>query len=105
VDDLSDRAPLEVSVSDTGTGPVIKAAGELDASNIHSLRSVLETHLDSPAPALVLEFADVTFMDTSAIALLIQTSKKKSVKILNPSGPVRAVIEMTGLDGVLVMEP
>jgi anti-anti-sigma regulatory factor len=44
-------------------------------------------------------------MDTSAIALLIQTSKKKSVKILNPSGPVRAVIEMTGLDGVLVMEP
>src|SRR5579862_2813656 len=103
MDDLSESAPLTISLDDTATGPVIKAEGELDASNIHRLKSLVESHLDSRPGDMVFEFAGVTFMDTSAIALLIQTSKRGiPVRILNPSVQVRTVIDMTGLSGILV---
>jgi anti-anti-sigma factor len=106
MDELSGTAPLNISLADTASGPVIRAEGELDASNIHRLRSLVDSHLDSRPGNLLFEFAGVTFMDTSVIALLIQTTKRGvPVRILNPSVQVRTVIEMTGLGGILVMEP
>jgi anti-anti-sigma factor len=105
MDELSAEAPLSISVTDTASGTVIKADGELDASNIDRLRSAVETQLVGHPEVLMFDFAGVTFMDTSAIALLIQAGKKgTAVRILTPSVQVRTVIEMTGLTGILGME-
>jgi anti-sigma B factor antagonist len=104
MDELS--APLSVSTTETGTGPVIAVGGELDASNVDRLRAEVDSQLASSPETLKFDLSEVTFMDTSAIALLIQTSKTgTSVRILTPSVQVRTVIEMTGLASVLLMEP
>ncbi len=106
MDKLGDNAPLTISVSDDESGPMIKVAGELDASNIDRLRSAIKSQLSERPETLSLDLAGVMFMDTSAIALLIQTSKSgPAVRIVSPSVPVRTVIRMSGLDGILVMEP
>jgi anti-anti-sigma factor len=106
MDELEESAPLTISVAKDESGPVIKLAGELDASNIERLRSAIKSQLSERPEMVSLELADLTFMDTSAIALLIQTSKSVSaVRLLSPSVPVRTVIRMSGLDGILVMEP
>ncbi|HEX6395013.1 MAG TPA: STAS domain-containing protein [Acidimicrobiales bacterium] len=104
MDDLN--APLSVSTTDTPAGPVITVGGELDASNIDRLRSEVDSQLASRPETLKFDLSGITFMDTSAIALLISTTKTGvPVRILAPSVPVRTVIEMTGLADVLVMEP
>jgi anti-sigma B factor antagonist len=106
MDDIDGTAPLTITVTDAESGPVIKAAGELDASNVDMLHSVIKSRLREAPESLSFDLADLTFMDTSGIALLIQTSKSgTAVRILAPSAPVRTVIRMTGLDGILVMEP
>jgi len=106
MDELGESAPLIITVTEGETGPIIKAAGELDASNIDRLRSAINSQLSERPQTLSFDLADLTFMDTSAIALLIQTTKSGSaVRILSPSTPVRTVIRMSGLDGILVMEP
>ena len=106
MDELNGTAPLTITVVDGERGPVIKAAGELDASNVDTLRSVINSQLRESPESLNFDLADLTFMDTSGIALLIQTNKSgTAVRILTPSAPVRTVLQMTGLDGILVIEP
>ena len=106
MDDIDGTAPLTITVTGGESGPVIKAAGELDASNVDTLHSVIKSQLRESPESLSFDLADLTFMDTSGIALLIQTRKSgTAVRILAPSAPVRTVIRMTGLDGILVMEP
>ena len=106
MDKVGETAPLSITVMDDEAGPVIKAAGELDASNVDTLQSVIKSQLRESPESLSFDLADLTFMDTSGIALLIQTSKSGTVvRIVRSSAPVRTVIRMSGLDGILVVEP
>ena len=80
-------------------GDVLEVAGELD---LDTCTDLFATALCAPEPGrpLVLDMAEVTFMDSTAIGVLVQVTYERSVRIINPSEQVRRILELTGLAGV-----
>jgi anti-anti-sigma factor len=104
----NDGAKAEATVeilSDAGAAVVVRVVGELDISNIASLRAALEPLLASRPERLVFDFDGLLFMDSSTIALLLEWTDVCAVEIRKASRPVRRVIEITGLSGVLDLQP
>ena len=99
-------APLNVEVERPGDDVVIKVGGELDGSNVEKLRTAVTEQLEGKPSRFSFELAELSFMDTSGLALLITVKRVvDDVRILNPSPQVRSVIDRTGLASILVMEP
>jgi anti-anti-sigma factor len=104
VAELSD-APVAVVVSEGPTELVIALRGELDLSNIEAARAVVEAGVAAARPLLVFEMGGLTFMDSSGIALLIDTTREIDRVVLRNLQPgVRRVIEITGLSKVFGMD-
>jgi anti-anti-sigma factor len=80
----------------------VRLLGEVDLSNVSNLRSGLEPLLDAKPNELVFDLADLTFVDSSGLAFLVETATRVSdLKVRNPSPLVRRIIEGTGLSHVL----
>jgi anti-anti-sigma factor len=104
--ELGETAPLSIDVIDEADGPVVKLAGELDLSNIGVLRTTVDSVLSERPAQLAFELSGLDFMDSSGIAFLLRTNSAVGpIKLLRPSPVVRRIIETTGLEGVLAMEP
>lgn len=86
--------------------PVIQVIGELDISNVDWLRAAIDPVVTQEPQRLIFDFSELRFMDSTAIALLVQLSTQVCpVEIRNPARTVRKVIEITGLADVLHLEP
>ena len=104
---VKDGAELdaEISVAPPGTATVVSLAGELDVSNVDALRLLLEPVVASRPPRLVFELGDLGFMDSSGIALLLQTvGRVGSLRIAHPSSAIRRLLEITGVTDILPSE-
>jgi len=100
-------AVLDVSVLPQPTFVLVTATGEVDASTCGLLRDELDRLWDGGCQDLVVDLRGVTFMDsTGAHALLghhrraLQAGKRFS--IIDGSGPVARLLELTELSDVLV---
>jgi anti-sigma B factor antagonist len=83
---------------------VVRAVGEVDASTCSKLDEMLFA-LDESRPALV-DLSAVTFMDSSGLRVLLghhqlRDDDRLGLKIVNPSQPVRRLLEITGLEAEL----
>jgi anti-sigma B factor antagonist len=88
-------------------GGVVRVLGEVDASTCSKLDEMLFT-LDGSKPASV-DLSAVTFMDSSGLRVLIghhhlRGDDRFGLNIVNPSRPVRRLLEITGLEAVLRVE-
>jgi len=81
--------------------------GELDMATSERLWSVLSGALaDSSSPVVRLEFGGVTFMDSSGLAALLRVVDAGREVVLGGAGEsVRRVVEATGLESVIRVEP
>ena len=50
---------------------VVRLIGDLDVSNVHRLREALEA-IAVPDPHIVVDLADLTFMDSSGLGVLLE---------------------------------
>jgi anti-anti-sigma factor len=104
----SDRA-AEVSVETTGaaTGTaVVAVSGELDISNVQSVRDAVSSAFGEGATRIVFDLGGLRFMDSAGIAMVVAaTEKADAVTLRDPSPIVRRVIELTGLTELLPIEP
>ncbi len=92
--------------SDPAGDPVVTVAGELDISNVGELEAALSSILPEPSRKLIFDLSGLQFMDSAGIgALLRSASQVQSVQLRDPSPAVRRVVELTGLDHVLSIEP
>lgn len=57
---------------DTSTNGTIRIAGDLDAATAPRLRPVLTAALDTGADRLILDVSDLTFCDSTGLAVLIR---------------------------------
>jgi anti-sigma B factor antagonist len=92
----------------TGAGgdPLIKLSGELDMASAETLRETIDSILEEHPQRIVFELSQLTFMDSSGIAILILASNRvEGVELLNPRTIVRRVIEVAGLTGILGLDP
>ena len=85
---------------------VVTLTGEIDISNVDSLRDGIEPALAQRPERVVFDVAGLDFLDSSGIAMLLgAAARTSSVQLRNPSPIVRRIIEVTGLAGVLHVEP
>jgi anti-anti-sigma factor len=95
----------EVAIDAAGIA-VIKLNGEIDMSNVESLRGVIEPVLETTHERVDFDLRALDFMDSSGIALLLRVAAKTgSVHLRGPSALVRRMVEATGLSDVLVVDP
>jgi anti-sigma B factor antagonist len=92
--------------TDAGGDPLIKLSGELDMASAESLRETVDSILDEHPTRVVFELSQLSFMDSSGIAILILASNNlERVELRNPQTIVRRVIEVAGLTGILWLDP
>jgi anti-anti-sigma factor len=90
---------------DGAEGPVVRVAGDLDISSVEQLRSVVSSLLAEHPATLTFDMAELRFMDSAGIAVLLGAVKKvETVRLRNPTHAVRRVLELTGLTDVLTIE-
>ena len=95
---------VDISFDEAGV-PTIKLSGEIDMSNVDSLRRLIEPVVARAPERVIFDLASLTFMDSSGIALLLQVSAKTgTVRVREPSALVRRMIDATGLSDVLVVD-
>jgi anti-sigma B factor antagonist len=85
--------------------PTIRLSGEIDMSNVETLRRTIEPIVARAPERVIFDLSTLSFMDSSGIALLLQVSaKSKAVRVRKPSQLVKRMIEATGLTDILVVE-
>ena len=84
--------------------------GEIDHHTASKIRSLLDVEIQSNNPKLlVLDFTNITFMDSSGIGLIMGRYKLMqyiggNLKIINPSPQIKKVMSLAGLDRLAVIE-
>jgi anti-anti-sigma factor len=103
----TDETSLAVEQSrDTDGSPVVRLSGELDISNAHTLRKIMETVVGSNPNRLVFDLSELRFMDSSGIAVMVYAANNvRTVELLHASSIVSRVVEATGLSEILRLEP
>ena len=82
---------------------IVYLTGELDHHNAEEVRIKIDDRLDRDnLKKLVMDFSDVTFMDSSGIGVVIGrykkiTLSKGSICIVNVRGTVKRVFELSGM--------
>jgi anti-sigma B factor antagonist len=106
---LKTTSPLVPSARKDGDAVVVAARGEIDLNNSPDLRSELFMILTRHAPKrLVLNLAEVPYMDSSAVAVLVETLQKMrkaggKVYLSNLQPRVQGLIEIARLGTIFVI--
>ena len=97
---LSDHPVVDVSVE--GKAAVVRLAGELDLYTADAVREALVRALDPAPERVVVDLADVTFIDSTALGVLIEARRRLPdvgrFRLASPGLEVRRALEVSGLD-------
>jgi anti-anti-sigma factor len=78
--------------------PVIALAGELDLASVEATRAAIAPFLVNRPTVVTFDLEQLTFMDSSGIALLVQISNDvEQVTLIHVAPIVHRVLEATGL--------
>jgi anti-anti-sigma factor len=99
---------LTIQAVDAGTETTLTLVGEIDLLTSTQLNRELEIALDREPPPtrLCLDLADVTFMDTTGVAVLLK-GRRRALEldcrfvVSTTSPPIARLFEITGLAGLL----
>ena len=96
---------MEVQQADGRT--TLLLSGEFDASCVLRFERLVRTAMDNPLPYVVIDMREVTFIDSTGLALLLRTEGASrqdgfELEILrSPAAAVRSALEASGLERVL----
>jgi len=93
---------LELTVSEHDGETVVRAAGELDVNTAPELREQLARLIAADTSLIVVDLADVSFVDSTALSVLVSALKRLrqadgDLELASPNPSVRRVFEITGL--------
>lgn len=103
----SGPAPFDVSVRDAGEHVLVAVRGELDLAVADDLEGILLPLVREGRHA-ILDLRDLEFMDSTGVRVLVsahlaaqERGGRFSIVRTSEGTPVRRVLEISGLDGVL----
>ncbi len=88
---------------------VVKLVGELDLAASTAFGDAVELAMTS-SPRVIVDAADLTFIDSSGVNALVRAQRRASdaaveLVVRAPDRRVRTVLEITGVDALLAIEP
>src|SRR5215213_4491766 len=91
-------------------GHMITITGELDIAATPELSTVLLIAAGSPGSLVVLDLAEVEFVDSTALGTLLKAGDEieaagKRLRVVCAGGPVRRLLEMTNLTNRFSLSP
>jgi stage II sporulation protein AA (anti-sigma F factor antagonist) len=101
---------MPVTVTLTEENVTAYLAGEIDHHAARGMREEIDGSVERARPReLILDFRDVTFMDSSGIGLVmgrysIMQELGGVLRLENQSAHIRTVMKLAGLDKLAVME-
>lgn len=95
---------------DEGDTIVLKLHGELDMATAPSLGRALNTALDAGPSLVALDVAELTFLDSTGLRVLITACRRAGGQgctfvIRSPTRSVLKTLQLTGVDRLMVIEP
>ncbi len=102
------KLDVEVKISDSTMFAYLN--GEIDHHTASKIRSLLDVKIEGSQPKLlILDFTNISFMDSSGIGLVMGRYKLMQyiggkLKIINPSPQIRRVMSLAGFDRLAVIE-
>lgn len=92
------RARLHIAADPDSGGLLAAFGGDLDLAGVADVAATLDELLDHDEQPLLLDLADVQFLDSSGVAVLIRLANRfQPVRARAAGAPVRRVIEVLGL--------
>jgi anti-sigma B factor antagonist len=97
----------EMDVQRTDDRTVLLLTGEFDASCVLRFERLVRAAVDDPNSFLVIDMREVSFIDSTGLALLLRTETASrqdgfELQILrSPAAAVRSALEASGLERVL----
>ena len=94
---------MGISTNPTPELYTIKVTGEIDISNADSLRNAIDLALEQPTEAVELDFAQVSYIDSTGIGVLVGAAHHavdhgKRFSCTNVQPPVMRVVQLLGVD-------
>lgn len=91
-----------VHVVPDSDGVCVKLKGELDIAGAPQLRDSLAQLAKEPGCSILVDVADLTYLDSTGISVLVVAAKRVRSEggiftVANVSGGVRRILEITGL--------
>ncbi len=97
----------DLVIEDAPGGVVVaRVRGEVDASNATELRLAVVERLTNESSALVLDFSETSYLDSTGIALLFELARglgarRQTMRLVVPSSaPIRRVVELCDVGSV-----
>jgi anti-sigma B factor antagonist len=107
---MSDKKITDLisSVRHEGSSVVVAIRGEIDLHNSPELRNHMLQHMDVSIKKLILNLADVPYMDSSAIAVFVEALQKLRktggrIYLTNLQPRVKGLLEIAKLDSIFVV--
>jgi anti-sigma B factor antagonist len=96
---------VEFATCTNDVWPVVTVSGEVDVETSPVLEERLTSVLDRGLSSIRIDLADVTFLDSTGLSVLISGLKRcraagGELRLLSPRPNVRKVLEITGLTDV-----
>lgn len=99
--------PLMLERRGTARDPVIAASGEIDVATSPQLRAELLAVLAEEPDSITVDFAEVSFIDSSGLGVLVGALKRirdrgedATLHVVHPQDAVRKVFDITGLNSL-----
>jgi anti-sigma B factor antagonist len=101
----NDRAQLSVAIERQGEEAVVAVAGELDLSSAPQLEAALASLPRDQVAHVVFDLSTLRFIDSTGINVLVRCAAHHRVSVRAPTTNVRSVLEISGLNDALGVEP
>lgn len=103
---LTFDAPAPTDTASVEPPFVIPLAGEIDVASGAAVRSALQASLDQGHLHVVVDLADVTFIDAAGLGVLVGAQRRFAraggrLRVERPQRCLRRLLEITALDRVL----
>jgi anti-anti-sigma factor len=105
---MSELAHVEVESREATC--VVRVRGEVDISNASRLLATIEDALTNDTPTLILDLSGTTYLDSAGVQIVFVLAerlkdRRHHFRLIVPEGsPVRAVLELTGLEKLVRIE-
>ncbi len=93
-----------------GSWILLRLHGEIDISNARELAAAIEAAVPNGTPRIAVDLTHVSYLDSAGVKLLMQLAdrlraRRRGLRLIVPAAaPIRAVLELTGLPGLVPLE-